>query len=84
MKEDEGMQEEEMSESPEEEKEEGEDNVKISEEFQKEVSELINDATIPELDFMSSQISEIRQKLMSSQKKSHLNTANFSTEGMPS
>lgn len=60
-------------------------NVKVPEEFQKEAMALVQSCqTVACLDFLSNEIQEMRQKLMSSQKKNHLNTDDFSTEGMPS
>lgn len=59
-------------------------SVKVPEAFQKEATALVEGcATMPCLEFLSSLVSDQRQKLMSSQKKAHLNTANFSMEDMP-
>ena len=55
----------------------------VSPEFQKEVTNLIGTATLPELEFISSEVSDMMKKLNSSQKKSGLMTDKFSTEGMP-
>ena len=59
-------------------------HVKVSEEFQEEAGEMVNGLkTIAELNYLMDLVSEQRKKLESSQKKNHLNTPDFSTEGMP-
>ena len=60
-----------------------EESATVSPEFQKEVTNLIGTATLPELEFISSEVSDMMKKLNSSQKKSGLMTDKFSTEGMP-
>lgn len=57
---------------------------KVPEEFQKKAIALVQScATLPCLDFLQSEISDARHKLMSSQKKAGLETNSFSDEGMP-
>lgn len=69
--------------------EEGEDKseggeVKVPEAFQKEATSLVEScATMPCLEFLQSLVSDMRSKLMSSHKKAHLNTDNFTTDDMP-
>ena len=73
--------EEDSTESPEVEKQEG---VKVPESFQSECSALVNGVkTMAELNFLSDLVNEQRSELMKSQKKSKLTTDDFSTEGMP-
>jgi hypothetical protein len=61
-----------------------EQQAKVPEQFQREVMGIVESCTtIAQLDFMQAEVSEMRQKLMSSQKKAGLNTDNFSTEDMP-
>jgi hypothetical protein len=61
-----------------------ENQAKVPEQFQKEVMGIVESCTtIAQLDFMQAEVSEMRQKLMSSQKKAGLNTDNFSTADMP-
>ena len=61
-----------------------EQEAKVPEQFQKEVVGLVESCkTVAQLDFMQAEVSEMRSKLMSSQKKAGLNTDNFSTEEMP-
>lgn len=65
-------------------KEEGDSTVKVPEEFQKRATELVQScATLPCLDFLQSEVSDMRHKLMSSQKKSGMNTDSFSSADMP-
>ena len=74
--------EEDSTESPEVEKQEG---VKVPESFQAECSALVNGVkTMAELNFLSDLVNEQRSELMKSQKKSKLTTDDFSTENMPS
>lgn len=64
---------------------ENDSNIKVPEEFQKEAMALVQSCrTVACLDFLQNEVSEMRQKLMSSQKKNKLNTADFDSEGMPS
>lgn len=57
---------------------------KVPEEFQKKAIALVQSCvTLPCLDFLQSEISDARHKLMSSQKKAGLETNSFSEEGMP-
>lgn len=59
--------------------------VKVPEEFQKEAMALVEGCkTIACLDFLNNEVNEMRQKLMSSQKKAGLNRDDFSAEEMPS
>ena len=61
-----------------------EQQAKVPEQFQREVMGIVESCTtIAQLDFMQAEVSEMRQKLMSSQKKAGLNTDNFSTADMP-
>lgn len=59
-------------------------DVKVPEDFQRRAIALVQSCeTLPCLDFLSSEVSDARHKLMSSQKKSGLEKNMFSTEGMP-
>lgn len=61
------------------------EGVKVPEAFQKEAMALVSSCTsLACLDYLSSEVSEMRQKLMSSQKKSGMATDDFNTDGMPS
>lgn len=59
------------------------DESKVSPEFQKEVENLVGEATIPELEYITNKVDDMMKKLNSSQKKSGLMTDKFSTEEMP-
>jgi ribosome-binding factor A len=65
------------------EQENSEGSAKVSPEFQEQVTQLIGTATLPELEFIDSEVVDMMKKLQSSQKKSGLATDKFSTEGMP-
>ena len=79
----EGSDEEEMSETPEVEAEEEPGNVKIGEDFQKQVSSMIMGATQPELEFIRSEIMEREKALNKSQSEAGMAADMFSTEGLP-
>jgi hypothetical protein len=61
----------------------GQDLTKVGEEFQQKLEELIGEATLPELDFVISEATEMKKKMNKSQNKAGLNLADFSSEGMP-
>lgn len=79
----EGSDKEEMSETPEVEAEEEPGNVKISEDFQKEVSSMIMGATKPEIEFIRSELAEREKSLNKSQSEAGMAADMFSTEGLP-
>jgi len=79
----EGDMEEEMDETPEVEMEEEPGNVKIGEDFQKQVTSMIMGATKPELEFIRSEIMEREKALNKSQSEAGMATDMFSTEGLP-
>lgn len=59
-------------------------SVKVPEEFQKEAMALVSSCkTMACLDFLSSEVSEMRSKMMSTEKKSGLNKNSFSSVDMP-
>lgn len=61
-----------------------ESGVKVPEEFQKEAMALVSSCkTMACLDFLSSEVSEMRSKMMSTEKKSGLNKNSFSSADMP-
>ena len=66
---------------PKEENSEG--SPKVSDELQQKAEELIESATLPELDFIISEATSMKKKMMKSQGKAHLNTPDFSMEDMP-
>lgn len=72
-----------MTEEEQEPEHEGQDLSKVTDEFQSKVEELIDSATLPELDFIISEATELKKKMNKSQNKSKLNTEDFSTEEMP-
>ena len=58
--------------------------VKVPESFQKECVALLSQCSSEAcLDYLSAEVAQMRHKLMSSQKKNHLATDDFSDEGMP-
>jgi len=61
----------------------GHPDIKISEQFQKEVTPYIQEATRPELEFMRSLIMEREAELRKAETKSE-KASDFTTEGMPS
>lgn len=59
--------------------------VKVPEQFQKEAMALVQScSSIACLDFLQSEVSEMRSKMMSTEKKSGLNKNSFSDVDMPS
>jgi len=79
----EGSDEEEATETPEVEAAEEPGNVKIGEDFQKQVTSLIMGATKSELEFIRSEIMEREKSLDKSQRESGMAADMFSTEGLP-
>lgn len=82
----EGSSAEEATESPAEEQKEdySSGEAKVPESFQKEAMALVQSCpTMACLDFLSSEVNEMRTKMMFSEKKSGLNTDSFSSAEMP-
>jgi hypothetical protein len=57
---------------------------KVPSDLQSKVTDLLQGATLPELDFIIDEATILKKKMMKSQNKSHLSTDSFSTEDMPS
>ena len=55
----------------------------VTPEYQKEIMALIENATIPELEFVISEATDLKKKMMKSQNKAKLGIDSFSTEEMP-
>ena len=68
------MNEEESQEST---QEESMESTSVTPEYQKEVEELIDEATLPELEFVISQATDMKKKLTKSQGKHKLMTDDF-------
>ena len=75
------MNEEQDPSEPQDESSEG--SAKVSDELQERATEIIESATLPELDFIISEATSMKKKMMKSQGKAHLNTPDFSMEQMP-
>lgn len=59
------------------------DTSPVSDELQSRMSEILTDATMPELNYIIAEATDLKKKMMRSQEKGKLSTSTFSTEDMP-